>query len=190
MDGGIHAREWISPATVSYVANEIVENFEELPDYMQNTDYYILPVANPDGYEYTFTSDRLWRKNMRQHGRQCPGVDLNRNFGYQWGGKGTSATPCHQTYRGVTAFSEPETAAIRAYVSKLGGKYLKGFVSFHSYGQYILFPWGYDNILTQDTNDLNRVGREAAAVSIFLQNFMFVLKNVSENSRKLREMET
>lgn len=168
MDGGMHAREWISPATVTYIINEIVEGHEDLPQHMRDTDFYILPVANPDGYEYTFTSDRLWRKNMRQHGRQCPGVDLNRNFGYQWGGKGTSASPCAQTYRGATAFSEPETAAIRSYVTKLGGKYLRGFISFHSYGQYILFPWGYESIYTQDYSDLNRVAREAAAVSILI----------------------
>jgi len=109
IDGGIHAREWISPAAVTYIIDFLVENSENL-----ETDYYILPVVNPDGYEYTFNSDRLWRKNRRK-GSTCAGIDLNRNFGYRWGGKGTSKNMCHDTYAGKKPFSEPETDAIRNF---------------------------------------------------------------------------
>lgn len=122
-------------------------------------------VSNPDGYEYTHTTDRLWRKNLRSHGRQCPGVDLNRNFGYAWGGKGTSASPCAQIYRGGNAFSEPESMAIASFITKQPRGYFKAYLSFHSYGQYILYPWGHDSILTSDASDLDRVAREAATVS-------------------------
>jgi murein tripeptide amidase MpaA len=80
MDGGIHAREWISPATVTFIINQFVSNFESEPAAVQNTDWYITPILNPDGYEYSHTRDRLWRKN-RKGGGQCAGVDLNRNFG-------------------------------------------------------------------------------------------------------------
>lgn len=77
-----------------------------------------MPVINPDGYEYTFTVDRLWRKNKRKAGYAaagCFGVDLNRNFGYKWGGKGTSKDICRDTYAGSKPFSEPETDAIRNF---------------------------------------------------------------------------
>ncbi|XP_012162318.1 uncharacterized protein LOC101461300 isoform X2 [Ceratitis capitata] len=161
MDGGMHAREWISPATVTFIANQLIEDWEILPEYMRNVDWYIHAVANPDGYEYTHTTDRLWRKNMRSHGRQCPGVDLNRNFGYKWGGKGTSANPCSQTYRGSKAFSEPETFYISKYISNHPRDTFQAYLSFHSYGQYILYPWGYDYHLTADKMDLDRVARQA-----------------------------
>ncbi|XP_050327760.1 uncharacterized protein LOC126757901 [Bactrocera neohumeralis] len=161
IDGGMHAREWISPATVTYIANQLIEDWENLPEYMRNVNWYIHAVANPDGYEYTHTTDRLWRKNMRSHGRQCPGVDLNRNFGYKWGGKGTSANPCAQTYRGSKAFSEPETFYISKFISNYPRDTFKAFLSFHSYGQYILYPWGYDYQPTADKADLDRVARQA-----------------------------
>lgn len=53
IDGGIHAREWISPASVTYIINDLVENWDEQPQHIRNINWYILPVHNPDGYEYT-----------------------------------------------------------------------------------------------------------------------------------------
>ncbi|XP_071576058.1 carboxypeptidase B isoform X2 [Temnothorax nylanderi] len=155
IDGGIHAREWISPAAVTYIIDFLVENSESL-----ETDYYILPVVNPDGYEHTFISDRLWRKNRRK-GVNCAGIDLNRNFGYRWGGKGTSRNMCHDTYPGNKPFSEPETDAIRNFFENSLADF-KAYLSFHSYGQYILYPWGYDQRLPPDYRDLDLVGRQAA----------------------------
>ncbi|KAG7188823.1 hypothetical protein KM043_008431 [Ampulex compressa] len=157
IDGGIHAREWISPAVVTYVIDQLVENSENL-----EADYYILPVVNPDGYEYTFMRDRLWRKNRRRSpGSSCTGVDLNRNFGYRWGGKGTSKNPCHEIFSGSAPFSEPETDAIRNFFEASAANF-KAYLTFHSYGQYILYPWGYDRRVPPDYADLARVGRQAA----------------------------
>ncbi|KAH8416591.1 hypothetical protein KR222_010606 [Zaprionus bogoriensis] len=164
IDGGMHAREWISPATVTFIANQLAEGWDDLPEHMRSINWYIHPVANPDGYEYSHTTDRLWRKNMRAHGRQCPGVDLNRNFGYKWGGKGTSASPCSQTYRGSKAFSEPETFYISKFISGFPRETFQAYLSFHSYGQYILYPWGYDYHLTKDRADLDRVARQAGTI--------------------------
>nr|USU81839.1 M14 metal carboxypeptidase 8 [Antheraea pernyi] len=114
IDGGIHAREWISPATVTYFIYQIVENYDVESDDIKNIDWYFLPVVNPDGYEYTHTVDRLWRKNRKPgySNKSCTGTDLNRNFGYRWGGKGASNSPCSEIYRGSKAFSEPETEAL------------------------------------------------------------------------------
>ncbi|XP_055911485.1 carboxypeptidase B-like [Eupeodes corollae] len=162
IDAGIHAREWIGPATVTYILNNIVEGWDDLPAYMRNVDWYFYVMANPDGYEYTHTTDRMWRKNRRPSGRQCPGVDLNRNFGYAWGGKGTSAAPCSDVFRGLKSFSEPESMAIAGFMTKMPKGFFKAYLTFHSYGQYILYPWGHDSILTTDSSDLDRVAREAA----------------------------
>lgn len=80
VDGGIHAREWISPATVTYIINQFVLNYENEPQAVRDIDWYFLPVVNPDGYEYSHVRDRLWRKNRARPGF-CAGTDLNRNFG-------------------------------------------------------------------------------------------------------------
>lgn len=80
IDGGIHAREWISPASVTYIINYLILNYERESSSLQNLDWYFLPVANPDGYEYSHLTDRLWRKNRKNNG-VCYGTDLNRNYG-------------------------------------------------------------------------------------------------------------
>lgn len=171
VDGGMHAREWISPASVTYMINEIVENYDSLPSYLREMDLYFLPVANPDGYEYSHTTDRLWRKNRSRGGNQCAGTDLNRNFGYRWGGKGASKNPCTENYGGTGAFTEPETAAIQKFILSSGTRFV-GSISYHSYGQYILYPWGYDRVVPPDYQDLQAVGMKAARV-----NFNFNLSH-------------
>ncbi|XP_058445495.1 carboxypeptidase B-like [Malaya genurostris] len=162
IDGGIHAREWISPATVTYIVNHLIEEWDDQPAYIRNIDWYVLPVHNPDGYEYTHKVDRLWRKSRRaSHFGPCAGVDLNRNYGYKWGGQGSSKQPCSEIYAGSGAFSEPETKAVYNFMQNSAAKW-KGFLTFHSYGQYILYPWGYDRSVPPDHLDLKRVGDEAA----------------------------
>ncbi|EAT48325.1 AAEL000653-PA [Aedes aegypti] len=164
IDGGIHAREWISPATVTYIVNNLAEGWDDQPEYIRNIDWYVLPVQNPDGYEYTHQGDRLWRKNRRGslYG-PCAGVDLNRNYGYKWGGQGSSKQPCSEIYAGSGPFSEPETKAVSNFMQNSAANW-KGFLTFHSYGQYILYPWGYDRLVPPDHQDLKAVGDEAAKV--------------------------
>jgi len=116
---GTHAREWISPATVSYIVRQLVENRANYT-FANNVDFYILPVVNPDGYEYSRSGNRLWRKNRNKNNTKCVGVDLNRNFGYKWGGAGASKDPCQETYAGPGPFSEPESQAVRDFVTTLG----------------------------------------------------------------------
>lgn len=115
---------------------------------------------NPDGYEYTHSGDRLWRKNRRRNSI-CTGVDLNRNYGYKWGGQGASKQPCAETFAGSGAFSEPETRAVQQFLTTSAANF-KASLSFHSYGQYILYPWGYDRKVPPDHADLQRVGQQAA----------------------------
>ncbi|XP_064089126.1 carboxypeptidase B-like isoform X1 [Macrobrachium nipponense] len=139
VDGGIHAREWVSPAAAFYVIETLIANTA----LTENIEWQIMPMLNPDGYDYTWSNDRLWLKNRsKSPSSTCVGVDLNRNFGFQWGGLGTSSSPCSSIYKGASAFSEPESRALRNAMLPLKGK-VKAYITFHSYGQYILYPWGY-----------------------------------------------
>ncbi|KAM3965858.1 LOW QUALITY PROTEIN: carboxypeptidase B-like [Aphomia sociella] len=149
MDAGIHAREWIAPAVATYIADNIARNFDTLSSNVTNKDWYFLPVMNPDGYEYSHTSDRMWRKNKAWHGGQCVGVDLNRNFSYGWGGKGSSNVPSNAFYRGPEPFSEPESTAVRDILSSYGIPF-KVYITLHSYGQVIIFPFAFRDELCPD----------------------------------------
>lgn len=86
---------------------------------------------------------------------------------YKWGGKGNGRNPCQEIYGGSGPFSEPETAAIKNFVMNTAKANWKASISFHSYGQYILYPWGYDRVVPPDHKDLESVGQKAASVSSF-----------------------
>lgn len=165
IDGGIHAREWVSPATVLYFINQLVENSGSAQNrfVVEQLDLYILPSSNPDGYEYSHRRDRMWRKTRSNTGSSCIGVDPNRNWGYKWGGKGASNNPCTETYRGKNAFSEPETRAIKDFIlKKMKVQEIKMYLTVHSYGQYFLYPWGYEKLDTHDRRDLHNMGQIGA----------------------------
>ncbi|XP_045774591.1 carboxypeptidase B-like [Maniola jurtina] len=143
IDGGIHAREWISTSVVTYIADQLAKNMDNLPEYITNKDWYFLPVVNPDGYFYSHTSDRMWRKNRARIENTVYGVDLNRNFGYRWLLRDNEChgdDPSHINYRGVEPFSEPETAAIKDLILYSGVPF-KIFLTLHAYSEVISFPW-------------------------------------------------
>ncbi|KAJ3121936.1 Carboxypeptidase A4 [Physocladia obscura] len=138
--GGIHAREWISPATVAYLTNEIVSNTTLTNAFT----FYVLPVANPDGYNYTRAADgdRYQRKNMQPNpGSTCIGTDPNRNFNNHWSDPGASNDVCADDYYGPAAFSTPEALNIANFVQNLGN--VISYVDFHSYSELFMFPNGY-----------------------------------------------
>ena len=155
-DALVHAREPQSMATQMYFIWYLLENYgtdAEATYLVNNREIYCVPCFNPDGYEYNRQTDPNgggnWRKNRRNNGG-CYGVDLNRNFGYKWGydNIGSSPDPCASTYRGPSAFSEPESQAIRdlAILKNYGTHF-----NMHTYGGYILYPWGYINQETPDS---------------------------------------
>lgn len=143
---GAHAREWISPAVCTQLIDLLAK--ESGACLRTKATYHILPVTNPDGYEYSRNSERLWRKNRRpMAGTSCVGVDLNRNFEAKehWGTTGVNFKPCSNVYPGSEPLSEPETRNIDTYLKTLedDGKTVTIFLSLHSYGQMILVPFGY-----------------------------------------------
>jgi len=169
IDGGIHAREWIAPATATYMLGKLVETFANNDTStcearaIQAVDWYVAPLLNPDGYEYSHTNDRMWRKNRAPppSGSSCYGVDLNRNWDTIGFGLGaTSTNPCRETYRGSEASSEPETKAVATALLAIKDK-VRIYLSFHSYGQYWLTSWGYKTSLPLDNDKLVRLGRQA-----------------------------
>ena len=142
----IHCREWITAPVVLYLANHLTSNYGSNPDVtalVDGVDIYLAPCVNPDGYVYTWTTERYWRKNRRNNGGGVYGVDLNRNWGYQWGydNYGSSPYPSDETYRGPSAFSEPETQALRDFI--LADPNILAYMDYHSFSQLILWPWGY-----------------------------------------------
>ncbi|KAJ8932662.1 hypothetical protein NQ314_014539 [Rhamnusium bicolor] len=151
----IHAREWIAPPVALYTINQLVEN--EANRYLiEDVDWIILPVVNPDGYEYSHVNERLWRKT-RTLGTLCDGTDGNRNFDFNWMVTGASSFQCSQTYAGHSAFSEVETRAISNYLLANRAN-IKLFVDIHSYGNWLLYPWGHTTVPSADAAELQNVG--------------------------------
>jgi murein tripeptide amidase MpaA len=109
---------------------------------VNHAEIWIVPMVNPDGHQYSVTNQRLWRKNRRNNGDGTFGVDLNRNYGYQWGGPGSSGDTFSEIYRGSAPFSEPETQAVRDFLRQQRPASL---ISYHNYSQLVLYPWGYTN---------------------------------------------
>ena len=150
--GGHHAREHLSmemPLMLAqYMVNQYKAGNQRIVTLMNSRDIHIIPMVNPDGAEYDIQdgSYKMWRKNRSRNANGTFGTDLNRNYGYQWGTGGSSTNPNNDTYMGTKPFSEPETINIKNYVEANAN--ITILLSFHTYSQLILYPWGhkYDGI--------------------------------------------
>ncbi len=152
-NGGHHAREWISVMVPMWIADKLVYNYDTDPtihSLVDQLEFFIIPIVNVDGYVYSWTNDRMWRKNRRPPppGYSCYGVDDNRNYDANFGGPGSSGYPCDETYRGPYAFSEPETAAMRNFT--IARPNIVVTHSYHSYSQLVMSPYGYTSALPAD----------------------------------------
>ena len=149
-NGAQHAREWITPEMVTRLMQRFLSGYgtdAELTDLVNTTELWFLPVANPDGYDYTFSTERLWRKNLRDNdgdGTITPGdgVDPNRNFPLKWGwdNEGSSDQPSSETFRGLGPASEPETQALAGLLDRVGFDFL---INYHSAIELILYGVGW-----------------------------------------------
>jgi carboxypeptidase T len=147
-----HAREPISLEVNMAVLNHIIDNYStdpEITENVDNTQIWFVPLVNPNGHKIvTDETDVWWRKNICDNNENGTldvtgyspqdGVDPNRNYGWEWGGAGTNWTS--ETYQGTSAFSEPETQAIEAL---LGNHHFVAGISYHSYSELVLYPYGY-----------------------------------------------
>jgi hypothetical protein len=145
-----HAREWVSTQVALRLIDYLTTNYgsdARVTDLLDTTEVWIIPVVNPDGYQYTFTNERLWRKNLRDNDGDgeitlADGVDINRNFDGHWGqdNEGSSADWPNATYRGEAPESEPETRALVTFIENNDFEFI---VSYHTFGNLILYPWGW-----------------------------------------------
>lgn len=144
IDSAIHAREWVSLSTNMWLIQELMgkDTDPAVTAFLDSFDFVFMPVLNPDGYAFTWESNRLWRKNRRPVGQGCIGVDLNRNWDYEWGGEGASSDPCKIDYAGPSPFSENETTAFKDWMSDKKDRVVL-YINFHSYGQLWMTPYGY-----------------------------------------------
>lgn len=155
-----HAREWIGVTTDMYVATQLLSQYPSNPTIKKLLDTYefvFVPLSNPDGYNITWTTNRLWRKNARVVSGTVRGVDLNRNWSIGWGlNSGSSSSSTSETYRGTAPFSEPETQVLRDYVLSIPK--LVASIDFHSYSQLVLRPWTYQYTLPPGIAAFDRIG--------------------------------
>ncbi|XP_004577530.2 carboxypeptidase B2 [Ochotona princeps] len=165
IDCGIHAREWISPAFCLWFIDYVTKSSEEERPYnnlLRHVDFYVMPVMNVDGYDYTWKKNRMWRKNRSFHeGNRCVGTDLNRNFASKhWCGEGASSFSCSETYCGLYPESEPEVMAVANFLRR-NIDHIKAYISMHSYSQKIVFPYSYNRSKSKDHEELSLVAHEA-----------------------------
>lgn len=152
-----HARELMSVEVPLLFAQHLLGNYgisSEVTGLIDDREIWIVPIVNPDGHVYVQNNHSgdwwtWWRKNRRDNGDGTFGVDLNRNYGYMWAydDDGSSPSTSSVTYRGVAPFSEPETQAVRDFCA---ARSFSVALSYHSYSELIIYPWGYDAVYTDD----------------------------------------
>jgi hypothetical protein len=146
-----HAREWISLEVNRRLLNHFIDgwraNDREIRNLLQSTELWFVIAANPDGYQFTFDHERLWRKTLRDNNGDGQitigdGVDPNRNFDEHWGhdNEGSSPDPADETYRGPSAASEPETRAMQGLINRIKPRFQSNL---HSFGEWLLYPQGW-----------------------------------------------
>ena len=152
-----HAREVITPQIVVYTMQQLAYGYGTdtlLTRLVNEREIWFIPVVNPDGYYYNEATNPggfgVWRKNRRVNGDGTFGVDLNRNYGMEWGHDDFGSSPFtgEETYRGPSAFSEPETQALRDFC--IAHPNIRIAFNYHSYSNLLLYPWGYFQGYAQD----------------------------------------
>ncbi|RYF43517.1 MAG: hypothetical protein EOO38_18770, partial [Cytophagaceae bacterium] len=168
--GNVHAREWITSMTTEYFAYQLLTKYASdasVKALVDKFDFYITPIVNPDGFAYSQTTDRLWRKNRQTvSGNTCVGRDINRNWPYKWEvAGGASTNPCSETYKGVQPGDSPENLGLRTQVNQLrDSRGIRLYLDVHSYGQYILYVFGQPHHL------VNLLTRFQVAIRLRLQS--------------------
>jgi hypothetical protein len=173
--GGQHAREIATPELMLQLAQDIVAGWPSDPTIgplLDQVVIWIVPLANPDGHAQVEAGLANWRKNV-DSSNDPPGdaaltlpdgigVDLNRNFAYEWGQGGASATPGAFNYQGPAPASEPETQALQGFLASVRPVIL---LDYHSPDATVLWPWGYQSGPTPAAATLRTMGAQLAALT-------------------------
>jgi murein tripeptide amidase MpaA len=204
--GAQHAREWVATAAALHLAHALVSNTSEpyiLSNVLQHFEFHIIPVPNPDGYSYTWETDRYWYKNRQKLGpsSQCIGLDMNRNWGYKWEPNpfdvisrvsSNSAEdddelrpreegdPCSHWFPGHRPFEAPEVNNIANYVNTLPN--LIGFVDLRSYGQMVSSPFSHScSRMPKDAEDQMEAAIGVVNALRHTHGFAYITGRLCEN---------
>jgi len=152
----LHAREWITGMAGVYAVEHLLKKAEEDFGYFDGTEVVIMPMANPDGFVYSTTTNRMHRKNMANNaGSSCKGVDLNRNWDAHWASGGSSSNPCADTFHGPSANSEPETEVIAKVMEEAP---MTVYVDTHSYTQLVLTSPAWTSSRSARHSEYRKIG--------------------------------
>ncbi len=157
MFGTHHAREHLStevPLLMIQKISDLMKQDVDFRDLMRKRVIYVVPLINPDGAIHDIKDGvyKFWRKNRSKiKDSKHVGVDLNRNYGYKWGTGGSSSNPRSSVYKGEKAFTEPEILSVKKFVES--HKNIKTMISFHTYSELILYPWGHSKSKIAKTDD-------------------------------------
>jgi len=182
IEANIHAREWIANAVATYQIKELLENDAVDSTYLDNLNIYILPMANPDGYEYSRNTERLWRKNRADNAGapNCKGVDLNRNWPFHFGESGVSPVPCSDVFNSLAPLDQPESSAMANFYDALTPK-AELAIAFHSALDQILYPYGYDyNQFPDNVDEIIELCNDAVDALYAVNGYRFTCINSAE----------
>jgi carboxypeptidase T len=180
-DGLTHSDEHMGLEMTLHIMHWLADGYghdARITQIVNTREVWIILAVNPDGAEYDISGGRFhfWRKNRQPTpGTTAIGTDLNRNFGYRWGGGGrTSTNPYAVTYRGPFAFSAPETRNIRDFLASRvvnRRQQIRTAITFHEAGRLVMWPYGYTladipaDMTVDDHNALVLIGRHMAATN-------------------------
>jgi hypothetical protein len=162
LDAQHHAREVMTPEIARDMIDYLTSRYAtdaQVQRWVDNINIYVVPSVNPDGGMYVFTNDSLWRKNRHP---SCA-VDNNRNYPSGWGSCNGSTGECSSdTFRGTAAGSEPETQGLMQLTSDVRPLFA---LSYHSYGEYIMYPYG-----CSDPDELSAFDEIGQGLNAILEN--------------------
>jgi extracellular matrix protein 14 len=193
--GGSHAREWISVSSAAYIAYNLVTayddpRFADVTKLLNHFDVVFLPVLNPDGYEYTFSTDRLWRKTRQETPLPfCPGIDMDRAFTFGWDGKGAADNPCSEDFAGGSPLESIEAIRLTEWARNQteNDVNLVAYLDLHSYSQEVLYPYSYScDVEPPNLEDLEEVALGLAKAFRLTSGHYYGIDSACEGSIALK----
>jgi hypothetical protein len=164
-DGMHHAREVMTSEVVMDVAEYALDNLDKNAgdaELLKRWNVWVVPMLNVDGNNLVWTKSSMWRKNAHSDSSGTYGVDINRNYPFNWNRcNGASNSKFNDAYRGTAGASEPETQALMKLAQEVQPT---ASLSYHSYSELVLYPYGCNGVLTGDNALVSSVANELAAI--------------------------